>query len=245
MKKNCSSLLNQLRLAGLLLIPTALMTFAAPPVKELVLYYPLDAIGQRQIKDFSGQNNNGKTSTIIVSNSASLVSMQQTRKLTIAVWIKPNSIPSEFPILLSKGLTNPNSTGYGGYQLTLNANGDNDLAFYSGGYTVVTYHANGRWINNHIGEWIHVVFTINDQTKAAKFYVNGQPTGDEMVFGDNISPLNFDVPYNLYIGEPGPENYPASSKFDGSMQNLMLFNRDLTPVEIKKIYTNTKPATPK
>lgn len=77
--------------------------FGNPPIKEMVLYFPLAATGQTQVKDFSGTQNNGVATSIVVSNSASLVSMQKIRQLTIAVWIKPASMPTEFPVLLSKG----------------------------------------------------------------------------------------------------------------------------------------------
>lgn len=210
-----------------------------PPIKEMVLYFPLEAKLQTQIKDFSGQQNNGKASEIVVSNSASLVSMQQTRQLTFAVWIKPNSIPREFPVLLSKGGNQPDGA-YGGYEFLLNANGDNDLAFESGACEIVTHNANGSWINNHIGEWIHVAFTINDITKTAKFYVNGEPTNDEFNFGSNAD-LNFDLPNNLYVGVPDPTSNSNRAKFDGSMRELMLFNRALSAQEIKKICNLTKP----
>ena len=103
--------------------------------------------------------------------------MQTTRQLTFAVWIKPNSIPREFPVILSKG-GNEEPNAYGGYEFLLNANGDNDLIFTSGRYQVITRHANGKWINRHIGEWIHVAFTMDVAANTVQFYVNGQPTGD-------------------------------------------------------------------
>jgi hypothetical protein len=225
------------------LIFITLMAFAQPPVKELVLYFPLDAAGQQQIRDFSGQHNTGRSGEIVVSNSPSLVSMQQTRQLTFAVWIKPESIPSLFPVLLSKGGNEPGGA-YGGYEFLLNANGDNDLVFVSGGCEFVTHNANGRWINNHLGEWIHVAFTIDDHAKIAQFYVNGQPTNDAFNEGSNDD-LNFDLQNNLYVGAPDPASNANRSKFDGSMRDLMLFNRVLTAKEIQNIYKSTKPPAEK
>lgn len=214
-----------------------------PPVKELVLYFPLDSANQEQIKDFSGQHNSGKASAIVVSNSPSLVSLQQTRQLTFAVWIKPNSIPSVFPVLLSKGGNEPDGA-FGGYEFLLNANGDNDLVFVSGGCEFVTHNANGRWINNHLGEWIHVAFTIDDQTKIAQFYVNGQPTNDAFNEGTSDD-LNFNLPNNLFVGTPDPASNANRAKFDGSMRDLMLFNRALTAKEIQKIYQSKRPPAEK
>lgn len=177
----------------------------------------------------------GKSSSIIVSNSASLVSMQQTRQLTVAVWIKPNSISGEYPVILSKGGNEP-SRIYGGYELLL-AWGENDLVFDSGGTQIITRGANGRWIKSHLGEWIHVAFVIDDRVKTAKFYVNGQPTNDEYNEGSSPSDdLNFDLPNNLYIGAPDPASNSNRSRFDGEMRDLKLFNRALTAKEIHEDY---------
>jgi hypothetical protein len=121
----------------------------------------------------------------------------------------------------------------------LNANGDNDITFISGGYGVDTHGANGRWINRHLGEWIHVAFTMDDRTKTAKFYVNGQPTNDEYSSGTS-SDLNFDLPNDLYIGAPDPASNGNRSRFDGVMRDVMLFNRALTAEEIHEDYAAEK-----
>ena len=230
-------------LTSLIFLSATFLSFGEPPARDLVLYFPLASIGQGSVRDFSGQHNNGTPSGIVVSNSASLVSMQQTRQLTIAVWIKPSSVPYGFPVLVSKGGNEPGGA-YGGYELLLNGNGDNDLVFVSGGYAVMTYQANGKWINNHPGEWIHVAFTTDDRTKTAKFYVNGQPTNDELNYGTSDD-INFDLPNNLYVSVPDPASNPNRLKFDGSMGALKIFNRVLNAKEIQNIYKATKPALSK
>jgi hypothetical protein len=79
----------------------ATTVFAGAPVKNgLVLYFTSVST---TVKDGSGAKNFGQYSGIIVSNSPSLNSMAQTHQLTYCAWIKPNSIPSEFPELLGKG----------------------------------------------------------------------------------------------------------------------------------------------
>ena len=127
MNLNFPCCFSKVSLTGLILLSAIVQNFGQPPAKDLVLHFPLGSIKQGQIQDLSGQHNNGKADGIVVSNSASLVSMQQTRQLTFAVWIKPSSIPHEFPVLLSKGGNQPGGA-YGGYEFLLNANGDNDLA---------------------------------------------------------------------------------------------------------------------
>jgi hypothetical protein len=143
---------------------------------ELVLYFPLGATDQQNIRDSSGKHNTGVATAIVVTNSPSLVSMQQTRELTIPVWIKPTSWKSEFPDIVDKGGNQPPGA-YGGYELTLNANGDNDLVFDSGSVIIDTQQANGSLINNHLGEWIHVAFTINDREGGAILCQWRRPAG--------------------------------------------------------------------
>ena len=214
----------------------SLPVHGASSLKELVLYFPL-----LQVQDYSREQNNAKLNAVIVSNSPSLESMQTTRQLTISVWIKPDSIPYEFPVIVSKGSSTQIGENRGGYQLFLNSNGDNDIVFNSGDFQVTTHNANGKWINNHVSQWIHVAVTIDDQLQTAKIYVNGKPTNDEFIYG-SMGSLKFDVPSNLYIGTSDPANTQNASDFDGDIRELMIFNRALTCAEIKRIYASTKGA---
>ena len=110
------------------------------PVKMIrsLKVLPMGILGQRPglvglwfDKDNGIFNKSVPSSVVVVPNSDSLVSMQQTRQLTIAVWIKPNSISGQLPVLLSKG-GNEKGSIYGGYELMLNERGDNEVAFVSG-----------------------------------------------------------------------------------------------------------------
>jgi hypothetical protein len=177
--------------------------------------------------------------TVMVSNRAALGSMQQTRQLTFEAWIKPNSIQGEFPVLLSKGGNQP-PDAFGGYEFYLNGNGNNDLCFVSGERHLSTIGANGRLINRHLGEWIHVAFTLDDRTRVARFFVNGKPANDEDNNGIEED-VNFDVPNNLYIGSPDPASHPNRTWFDGEIRNVTLYNRVLTRDEIDADLEAQKP----
>ena len=194
-----------------------------------------------KLKDSSGQKNNGRTSSVVVSNSPSLVSMETTHQLTLALWIKPNSIPGEFPVLISKG-GNQQPGAYGGYELILNANGNDDILFESGNYNATTAGSGGTLINSHLGEWIHVAFTIDTVGQTAQFYVNGQAITNFGAVG-TFSDVNFDAPNNLYIGVPDPAANANRARFDGDMKEIMIFKRSLSAGEIQQIYSSTKPKT--
>ena len=174
---------------------------------------------------------------MVVSNSDSRVSMQQTHQLSYCVWIKPNSIPTEFPVLLSKG-GNQQPGDYGGYEVSLNANGDHDLLFISGNYMTGT---GGNWINNKIGQWIHVAFTIDTTAQTAQFYVNGEPTGDTVTLQGGFADVNFELTNNLYLAAPDPAANGNRANFDGDMRQVLLYNRVLTAQEIHDIFSRTNP----
>jgi hypothetical protein len=247
-------------LLGLPIVLLVAVAFTRPrPTDGLVLYFSFDDKKGAQIRDLSGNQNDGTlygaTHTkdgighgaldfhgtpdggdyVFVPNSPSLVSMQQTRQFTFAAWIKPRSIPSEFPVILAKGGNWP-PDAYGGYEITLNANGDNDLVFTSGQCVLTTFQANGQWINGHLNEWIHIAFTLDAATGTARFYVNGEETGDAFDYGTDRMNINFDVPNDLYIGVPDPGMHPNRAGYDGLIDELMVWNRALTPTEIQKVY---------
>ena len=213
---------------------------AKPPVSSdgLVLWFR-NGPDVLKLKDSSRQKNNGKPTSVVVSNSPSLVSMQDTRQLTLAVWIKPNSVHSEFPVLISKGgFQTPGADG--GYELTLNANGDNDLTFYSGSFYADTHQANGSLINNHLGEWIHVAVVVDASAQATQFYVNGQSYTNVFTLG-SLTDVNFNVTNDLYIGRPDPAANSNRVPFDGNMRQIMIYDRVLSADEIQKIFSTTRP----
>lgn len=215
---------------GLLLM--AATAFSGTPVRKgLVLYFPTV---DTRVRDASNSKNNGAANSLIVSNSASLVSMAETHQLSYCVWINAASIPGEFPELLSKGGNNqPNA--FGGYEFALNANGDSDLLFLSGNFQV---HSGGGLINTNLGQWIHVAFTIDLDAQTAQFYVNGQPVQSNVASG-TFADVNFSVPNNLYVGVPDPAADGNRANFNGNMRELMLFNRALSADEVQTIFSKT------
>jgi hypothetical protein len=141
----------------------AVAAFAGAPVRNgLVLYFPTP---NARVRDASNSKNNAEAQALVVSNSISLTSMQQTHQLTYCVWINPASIPGEFPDLLSKG-GNSQPGAYGGYEFSLNANGDHDVLFFSG---LFQSHAETTFINTNLGQWIHVAFTIDLDAQTEQF----------------------------------------------------------------------------
>lgn len=228
----------------------------------LVAYYPLDAAGSR-VRDASGNGNDGEAhgarfveegavggcfefrggpdqgDFIRVPHSASLVSMQETRGLTLCAWIRPRSLPRDFPVVVGKG-GNQKPDCCGGYEFMLNAHGDNDLSFTSGtSAALITRNAKGRYVNKRLDRWIHVAVALQSRPTSPEFafYVDGVRSelsdADSGLDGRNAP---FDIPNDLYIGGPDPSHHPNRSFFDGWIDEVMIFNRRLTEDEIRRIH---------
>ena len=228
------------------------------PGAGLVLYFPFETDEYGVVTDQSGFKNNGTVhgakfiregkvggamlfhggsaggDTISVPHSPSLVAMQRTRQITVCAWIKPNSLPTEFPVILSKG-GNFAPKSYGGYELDLHPRKDDDILFVSGKFGVVTEHARGEWLPEHSNNWIHIAAVVNTATGTTKIYVNGERTGDETTFGQDWRRANFVLPNNLYVGGPDPSHHPNRAWFDGMIDEVRVYTRTLTPEEIRKL----------
>lgn len=228
----------------------------------LVAYYPLDGPGPR-VRDASGNGNDGEThgarffedggvggcfefrggpdegDFIRVPHSASLVSMQETRELTLCAWIRARSIPKDFPVVLGKG-GNQKPDCCGGYEFTLNGHGDNDLSFTSGtSAALITRNARGRYVNRRLDRWIHIVVVLQSRPTSSEFafYVDGVRSeigeADSGLDGRNAQ---FDIQNDLYIGGPDPRHHRNRAFFDGWIDEVMIFNRRLAAEEIRAIY---------
>jgi len=195
-----------------------------------------ERLGDGGVYDFKGPP--AKGDYIEVPNSASLVSMEKTRQLTLALWIKPRTIPKQFQDLICKGGNQPPGA-HGGYELALNCNGDNETIFVSGACACCTWASRGKWVNQHMNEWIHIVFTVDALTDKAVFYVNGKPTGDiKDTAGADCSykGIKFDLPNNLYIGRPDPKHHPNRTYFDGAIGEVQVYDRALSPEDVGTLF---------
>jgi len=180
---------------------------------------------------FSGSSSAGDS--IMVPTSASLVSMQRTHQLTVCAWIKPNSLASEFPVILTKG-GNFAQKAFGGYELILHASGENDLYFASGKYLLVGFRGNELWFPKHLQEWTHVAVVVNTLTGTGKFYVNGDRADDDSL-GRNNRDANFALLNNLFIGGPDPNHDPNRAWFNGLIDEVRIYARALTAEEIRSL----------
>jgi len=194
----------------------------------LVLYFPFDTDEKDRTTDYSGFGNHGTVqgatfvplgrvggalvfrggsksgSRVVVPHSASLVSMQRTRQFTICAWLKPNSLPEKYPVVISKG-GNARPNDFGGFECLLGSStAESVITLVSGSCGNHTGGTKGKSLATNLQQWVHLAVVVNASHRLVKFYVNGERAGDETDFGQDWRSANFALLAQLFIGGPDP-----------------------------------------
>ena len=164
---------------------------------------------------------NGTTQYATVANSADV---NLTTASTIAVWVKiASSTDNSYRMIVSKKSTYADPAGYElFYHPVLNR-----LYFRSGGTTpAYSFELANLDLDTN---WHHLAVTVNAST--GKFYVDGVPQTVN-VTGTVANPLT--STQTLAIGRrSGTTDYP----WNGQLDDLRLYNRDLSAAEIQGLYS--------
>lgn len=160
-------------------------------------------------------------STETYLSCASDATLNLTGSLTISAWINPRSFGGKsFGRILDKG----NGPAGRGFSLMLDGvNGDVGYMSYGGAY--VSSDDNVIALDT----WTHVCAAYNHQNQTLTFYVNGQAAGSSAY---TLSPADHSGD-PLYVGLRG---YDKTRNFDGSMDNVSLYNRALNADEVQQLY---------
>jgi len=153
-------------------------------------------------------------------NAASL----HVQSYTLSAWIKPSALNDSEHRIISNG-------GYG------NTDGAVDFVIASNGKLVVL-NQNGYqdecWSQSGslfaVGTWSHVAATYNATNGDVKLYVNGVAVSTTV---NTLRVPNPNPSYNLHIGVMGG---PLVMYFKGSIDEVRVYNRALTPAEISQVY---------
>lgn len=146
--------------------------------------------------------------------------------LTIEGWVRPNSLSGAGPIAeWSDGRTTVgaglllNSAGQGTIEATLT---DTNLS-----KVAVTFRSAALAVTN--GLWQHVALTYNKSNGLAIIYVNGS-----IVAQTNAGIMNPTTSGDVYLGYRAAGTY-AGTRFNGTLDEITLYNRALTEVEVQGI----------
>jgi hypothetical protein len=215
------------------------------PYDSLVGYWGFDGDNASTVIDFTGNNNNGIYEGDAVSNSTGClfddcshfdgngdyvnvsdngVSLDFNSSLNYSwsFWVKP--LPSSnFRSIIHKG-----SEGGGGYYILLSFSGE--IVFEDS--ATMQFSTTSTSLNNN--EWAHVVLIYDADGDQTWTYIDGELdlnspddiSAAPLSGSDSTSPVRFGV-------SPAGLNY-----FNGSIDEMMIFNRSLTSSEVSDIYNN-------
>ncbi|MBM2839782.1 MAG: hypothetical protein HW412_310 [Bacteroidetes bacterium] len=223
------------------------VTWGTPnPSGGLVAYYPLNG----NANDLSGNGNNGVVSGAVPTanrhgspNSAfwfdgvndkitiaSSQSLHPLNQLTIAFWIRVDSMQDNYlPVLAKSGAVNPlfnreyiihvKQTNSTLFHFQVHSSGDGNIQ-----HTV---------FSNSFGshQWLFFTAVIDRQSHVMKTYVNGVLNSQ---VNDSYSSFNTNN-FPLLIGMED-EIWPDHSPFLGALDEIRLYNRALTSAEIVALY---------
>ncbi len=170
-------------------------------------------------------------------NAGSQSSLDNISKLSTCAWIYPRSIgqvngSNQYGEIVTKG------DGTGGWFLELS---NQDSGFASVYFYRTFLGSDGYWHGSNnavqLNVWSYVCLTY-DNTSAANnpsLYVNGSPLTVTQYYTPSGS-ANSDATGNLYIG-----NYDSINQtFDGWIDDVRVYNRILSALEVQKLYNATK-----
>ncbi len=164
----------------------------------------------------------GETGYVLVPDNSAI--RLGNRDYSISAWIFPRSLDREEYTILSKVESVSNKEYMLGIdetqpRLDVENNGNNGRAVAS--------------TNIRTGQWQHVLVTFNSNTLQATFYYNGIRQISPP-FGAPITELPTRLNNHLYIGFRG--GFYNGYTFNGKIDEVMLFDRVLTPEQVVGIY---------
>lgn len=154
---------------------------------------------------------------IVIPNSATL--NMGTGSLSIGAWFKVGDA-SDFSAIVSKGLTTYSLLLHQDGRVVLETNG-NDF------YRYTKYD-----INYRDNKWHHVLAVFNSSLPNIDIYVDGSLANGwaSVINGGNVKENNSE----LFLGN---NNGSGQYQYNGLLDDVMIFNRSLSPAEVKLLYT--------
>lgn len=162
-------------------------------------------------------------SKIIVRNSSSVLSFNASRNYTWSVWVKPRSYIYPAGGILQKCIPTYGSN-IKGYTVYLRGDGVIMFGDCDSLATGVSSSATAP-----LNQWTHIA--INYSNKAFTFFVNGEPAGSGA-----IGSFGSENQFNLTIGAAIDSDNGNSLYFNGTIDEVMIFNTVLSTQEIRALY---------
>jgi len=144
------------------------------------------------------------------------------KEVTISAWVKPATLSKPMDLVLK--ILN--------FRLLWeNNNGFEFVIWGNVSYVGVAYTGNSGFNAN---QWYHVVGVYNAGSGLGKIYINGvDTTNSGTPLSESMNPLGFGQPISIGF-YPGIDYY----NFNGSIDNVMIYNKALNDNEVWNLYCN-------
>ncbi|MBS3056617.1 MAG: hypothetical protein J4473_04245 [Candidatus Aenigmarchaeota archaeon] len=176
---------------------------------------------------FGGKNNQ----SIRIPRSAGL----EPKNITITAWVEPYGMNTPMQVIITKPIA---LDSYESYMLYMNS------TFIS--FSVMNKSAEQypSWTipNTYGNRWIYVAITynsINYDSSDAKIYINGISTTPIFTangYDSNFRNIQYESTHDVYIGM---RNFSDGKNFNGTIDEVAIWNRSLSADEIRQQYGDT------
>ncbi len=217
-----------------------------PQMKGLVGHYPLDAIDGGKTPNESDAEKPasiGGGNTAVEGRSGGAVqltgdsaltlsgvgSFNRSQPFSVSLWVRPSRLHERAVLFhVSRAWTDAGSRGY---QLLLeNGRLSASLIHFWPGNAIRILSLNPLPIN----EWTHVTMSYDGSSRAdgLRLYVNGEAAPAEVVRDHLYKDISYGGGMSLAIGE----RFRDKGFKDGQVDEIRVFNRDLSPLEARRLY---------
>jgi len=249
---------------GLLVALAALFCLALmaePGEGALVAEWHMDEGAGQTVVDTSGNGNNGTlmptyptnnatwTSGIsgnalnfdgvddyVEVNSSDTLNFTSGNSISISTWIYPNSVLGQW-VILTKG-----GSGLGSNNINYQIRIDNGefYFFYRSQVTPSWQTFSSNTPVFEAGSWYYVAVTYTFGTgNSIKLYVNGQEAPGAWTGAGNEAPVVSNEP--IWIGKQAGPGGGDNDPFNGTIDEVRIWNQTLTPGEISDYFNSTRP----
>lgn len=148
-------------------------------------------------------------------------SVTTTNQLTVSAWVKPAVVNTSQRFVNKTGVT-------GGYEWTLQIASDGTITGGLHNTAGSDYLYVSTLSTLTAGNWYLATFTANAITNTVDLYLNGVLVGTSTTTSGSIA----NGTESVRFGEDGNGN----NDFNGSLDEVRIYNRALTPAEVQKLY---------
>jgi hypothetical protein len=149
---------------------------------------------------------------------------------SIGAWFKAGAA-SEYGMIISR------DPDFKEYTLALHADGR--LQVYTSVSNSNIYRCSTTGISYRDNKWHHVMVVFDSKTVTINFYIDGALSNGDFVSNSNTSVTSTNT--NLYIGN---NNGSSKYQFKGSIDDVMIYNRVLSPAEVTLVYRTQQTGLP-